>query len=174
MSLTLSASAILPYSTPDFDIGLSLPIFTPDVGAAGPPVGTWNNSKDENQIREISEVLISASATWESVREKLAWLRDLPADWDTFGGDPIPNRTIENALELIDKISGFGGEAEWVEPTSEGAIALQSHFADSTVRFEIDDSNVVGLAVKKPLGESVYLDVSLGDVAVRVVDPDRF
>ena len=56
----------------------------------------------------------------------------------------------------------------WVEPTSDGAIVLQSHFGDFTVRFEIDDSDIVGVAIKNPRTLPSYLDVPLASVAARL------
>ena len=95
-------------------------------------------------------------------------LRHLAAGWDGYSEQQILDQTVENALALMDIVSQFGGEAEWAEPTGEGAIALQSRFGDSNLRFEVDNSDVVGLAIKNPYGAPVYLDVPLGDVASRM------
>jgi hypothetical protein len=152
----------------DFDLDLDesgSTIFTSRVAAAGGIFGNVADSRDEEQIQKLIKVFQATWDSWGIVREKLGALRDLPVGWDTFGGDPIADQTIENALKLVDEISGVGGEAEWVEPTSDGAIALQSHFADSIVRFEIDDSDMVGVAVKTPQATPVYRDIPLGDVA---------
>jgi hypothetical protein len=160
----------LSYPVPDFDTEVSgSEIFTSRVDVAQHPLFTTNDSKDDEQAGIIWRAVMAMSSTWDSARQTLGGLRDLPFDWDSFGGDPIPSEAIDNALQLIDNVSGLEGEADWVEPTSEGAIALQSRFAETTVRFEIDDSGIVGVAIKDPNTETVYFDASLVDVAARVV-----
>jgi hypothetical protein len=166
-SLLMASPSLTPgVRAADFDLNQSGSItFTSRVGAVGRNWGTRSDSKDDEQIQELIKIFETTLDSWSSMREKLETLRNLPVDWNTFGSGPIPDQTIENALKLIDDIGGAGGNAEWVEPTSDGAIVLQSHFANSIVRFEIDDTEMVGVAIQNPRTAPVYDDILLADVA---------
>src|SRR6266481_7369491 len=135
----ISLLGLAPYVSSDFDLATS----ELDVGESGATnfpggriapwqFGTFSYSKDDDQVDFLVHLVTEKELwrpivpSWEPVHEKLQDLRNLPAGWDTFGGPPIPDRTIENAAEVIDDISALGAEAEWIEPTSDGTIALQS------------------------------------------------
>jgi len=138
---------------------------------------SWEEATLHNMLSGVLERTLSvegttSSSSWDSIRQKVRQLRDLPVNWDSYSADPIPGHTIENTLKLIDNICALGGEPQWVEPTSDGTISLQSFVRQFTVRFEVDDSEMVGIAIKDPRSGPVYRDVLLSDVGACLV-PNR-
>jgi hypothetical protein len=165
----LTPIALASSTTPDIDFDLSgTTIFTSRVNSQYGFLANVDDSHTEHQINVISSSLMEARSSWDIVREAVEHFSHLPAGWGSYDEQRILDQTIENALTLIDVVSQLGGNAEWAEPTSEGAIALQSQLGDSTVTFEVDNSDVVGLAIKNPNSIPIYLDIPLDDVGTRL------
>jgi hypothetical protein len=107
---------------------------------------------------------------WDVIRGKLAAFRTLHSNWDSHGAEEIPEQTLRNAELVIDGISELGGGADWVEPTSESSIVLQSRFGHYVLTLEIDASDEVGVAVICPNAEPLYRDIDISDLPSFVLE----
>ncbi len=98
-------------------------------------------------------------------RNELAQLKQLAANWDTYGADRFEESTILMASNVLDIAVDAGGVIEQVNPTSEGTLFVRSAFEHCSVDFEIDDSEIVGVALKVAGISPSYHDIHVLDLA---------
>ena len=63
---------------------------------------------------------------------------ELPDDWDSYGGGPVPKSVLEAAVAIAAIMSDIGFSRPDVGPQSSGGVLLEWHHAGRTLTVDID------------------------------------
>lgn len=82
-----------------------------------------------------------------TVSERFQRLRELPADWDSYGAPPIDAATIDRAERFLRRVN--------ILPCSDGAVQLEWHSdgLDIEITFEADGTTD-GLMIQRAEAEA--------------------
>jgi len=99
-------------------------------------------------------------------RIELNRLRGLKKNWDTYGAEPIGEAALSHAGQVIDIVVDTGGATHSVQPTVESSVFIRSSFPKGVIEFEVDESDIVGVAIKVEAGETSYHDIAIEALAM--------
>jgi hypothetical protein len=77
------------------------------------------------------------STETEHVMEQLAWMRHLPANWDSYGAKMIDRGAINKAQALASKLVGPWDAC----PVHDGSVQLEQHADGYDIEIVISNAN---------------------------------
>lgn len=72
------------------------------------------------------------------VEHEIRGFSDLPRDWDSYGGSPMPRSVVEVAVAIAAIMSPMGFSRPDVGPESSGGVLLEWYHAGRTLTVGID------------------------------------
>jgi hypothetical protein len=97
---------------------------------------------DTAYLRGIGpRVLVSMprAAAWTMpALERLAELCALPANWDSYGAEPVRVEVAKGVIELLNQLLDAGTQVPYIVPTNRGGIQLEWHTAEADLEVSVD------------------------------------
>lgn len=138
---------------------------TRDTQPSIPAIGTSGSEAHVTTNEPVSTYDTSYKSWMPWALEQLDELRELEADWDSYGADPIAPRAIAlatNLLYLVDeKLSGVAFEQSWpqiVAPRADGGVQIEWGTPPTQIAVHADPSGNLGYLYKAQHGEATQYE----------------
>lgn len=95
----------------------------------------------------------SSVVNYDSARAKIQSFATLEIDWDSYGGSPIDDKTIERALCILDDLAAGDIPIPQVVPCSSGDIQFEWDPERGAVEIEIGPEGEIGYWFEDDEGE---------------------
>lgn len=148
-----SRSRSRPASTPAY-----IPAGTLIGDELSPPIAQWR-----------VDVGSFASPWMQSFERDVNRLATLRGNWDTYGGVPLQEKAVLNALKLLSSL-GFDGPAPSLSPTPDGGLHLEWNHHGVEISLDIDDSGSLEVILERDGVLSEWTTTTSGRGDGRLVD----
>lgn len=98
----------------------------------------WLNQPKRQRYAQNSLVIKrSNQVSFENQQEiqKVLSFRDLPADWDSYGAEPIDERAIEKAIDFIKNVDLYDQNVYFIAPGPNGEISVELQKGSKNAEF---------------------------------------
>lgn len=111
--------------------------------------------------------VVSSVLQQDSMRKRLADLKDLQDNWDGYGASRISESSLKNAMAILEatvgNLSGLG--APEISPNPNGTVSLEWEQSDKNAYVEIGNTRATGY-VRSAGAPATYLQGSAADLTV--------
>ena len=85
-----------------------------------------------------------------TISQRIDELRELPADWDSYGAEPVADKAAETAMDVLTGFCLDGVMMPTIVPTSSGGLQAEWHIADADLEIEFCPDGRMNLVFEDP------------------------
>lgn len=97
--------------------------------------------------------------SYQEWRDQVESYSKLERGWDTYDAPPIPEKIIAVTLGYIDFITAFGGQIQYLSPTSDGEIIIAFTVGNVKSSWYVGEENTGIMTEIKGVERKIYGDI---------------